>query len=755
MTTQPVSRGDAIELNLECMTVDQGLDLIEAKRVKPLLNYLKTGVFENKTNMTFMEAYSVVVQFGDQQNHSLKLYQYYKTVIENYCVEVVGSMGGVTGEDLLKRLSELWEKLTILVFWMQRVFQYLDRFFTKNNNEYPCLFLAALNVFCDTVYGVVKERCIRAMIEVINRERNCYEIDQDALKTLVEMLCTVGDSEPKVNKQKNADGGERLCWQSTAKGFYKADFEAQFLNATGDYYKQKVTGWLASCSCPQFLQEVSKRFQDEDSRLTRYLDRSSEQELKVVTQRELILHTAKRLVEMESGCQAMFHNRKYDELALMFRLFRREPSMLPYMTEVMEPYIEERCRKIVEDQEMIDNPPKYIEQVLELKAELDNMVATCFDGETGFQKARNNGLENRLNKDTRCAKYLAVFCDLQLKRGLKGRNEEEASSIVSQVVGLFAHLKDKDIFLDFYKRNLSRRLLNKLSVSNDAEDMFITKLKVECGQQAIQKLASMFSDMALSDQMQDEYNRLSHGGSPSGVSHEVRVLQTNAWPDKPDETNIVPCPEMRACIDAFESFYHSKHSGRKLRWMYNMGSVELSAHCFGRKHILTVSAYQCLALLLFNRNAKVSFKEICEATKIPAEECKRQVLSMTVSKHRLLLRDGSSKDIEEDTKLEVNSEFNHEKIKVVVSLIKKEEKQEQTQVAEAPVERKHVIDAAIVRIMKSRKKLDHNSLLAEVFRQCTLFKPQPSQIKVQVEHLIDREFLKRDGENRNIYIYLP
>jgi len=162
-----------------------------------------------------------------------------------------------------------------------------------------------------------------------------------------------------------------------------------------------------------------------------------------------------------------------------------------------------------------------------------------------------------------------------------------------------------------------------------------------------------------------------------------------------------------------------------------------------------------LALLLFNRNAKVSFKEICEATKIPAEECKRQVLSMTVSKHRLLLRDGSSKDIEEDTKLEVNSEFNHEKIKVVVSLIKKEEKQEQTQVAEAPVERKHVIDAAIVRIMKSRKKLDHNSLLAEVFRQCTLFKPQPSQIKVQVEHLIDREFLKRDGENRNIYIYLP
>merc|ERR1719401_3315443 len=147
-------------------------------------------------------------------------------------------------------------------------------------------------------------------------------------------------------------------------------------------------------------------------------------------------------------------------------------------------------------------------------------------------------MEAVLNKDTRCAKYLALFCDFQLKKGLKGKSEDETTSLVNQIVSLFAHLRDKDIFLDFYKRNLSKRLLNKLSVSNDAEDAFITKLKVECGQQAIQKLASMFTDMALSDQLQEEYNKLSHAGSPGGVAHEVRVLQTNAWPEKADETNI-------------------------------------------------------------------------------------------------------------------------------------------------------------------------------------------------------------------------
>ncbi|CAE7827953.1 CUL3A [Symbiodinium microadriaticum] len=475
---------------------------------------------------------------------------------------------------------------------------------------------------------------------------------------------------------------------------------------------------------------------------------------------------------MSTGAEAMLVNRRYDELKLMYRIFKREPTMLPHIITAMEPYIEGRARGVVEDPQMIDSPAAYMEKVLELKKEVDDMVVSCFDSDTGFQKGRNRGLEAVLNKDTRCAKYLALFCDLQLKKGLKGRNEEEVQTLVNQVVSLFAHLKDKDIFLDIYKSALSRRLLNKLSVSNDAEDCFITKLKVECGQQSIQKLASMFTDMALSDQLQEEYMKGSHSGSPGGVTHEVRVLQTNAWPEKADDVPVIPCPEMTTCITAYEAFYNSKHNGRKLRWIYNMGSVELKCHGLARPHILVVSAYQCLALVLFNQRQQVTLREICEATKLPEEESRRQVTSLTVSRHKVLLHDATGKDLGSETKLQVNDKFANEKVKVAVSLIKKEEKAETTTLAEAPVERKHVIDAAIVRIMKSRNRLEHNSLLDEVFRQCTLFKPQPAQIKSQIEHLIERgstlhlvdaiisnkrpltEFLKRDDANRSIYLYL-
>mmetsp|Transcript_82470 Transcript_82470/g.229897 ORF Transcript_82470/g.229897 Transcript_82470/m.229897 type:complete len:757 (+) Transcript_82470:83-2353(+) len=754
MATEPVSRGEAIELDLDRMSVERGLQLIEEERVRPILNYLKTGVFENKTNMTFMKAYSVVVHFGDQQQDASKLYAYYKKVISEYCEENVDDMKISSGDDLLRRLANLWEKHTILSFWMQRVFQYLDRFFTKNANEYPALFSTALRSFQVCVYDVVKSTVTKAMVEAINRDRDGHAADLETMRLLVEMLCVVNDPQPKIVKQKDAIS-ERLIWHSSSKGAYKFDFEPALLSETADYYRAKVTGWLAAYTCPMFLQEVSDRLDHEERRLNLYLDRSSQDELLQVVQRELILKTAKQLVEMDSGCKTMFRNRRYDELTLMYKLFRREPTMLQHVTAVMKPYVEERCTAIVADQQKVDNPPVYVENILELKAELDDMVSRCFDNLSEFQKARNQGLETVLNKDTRCAKYLALFCDLQLRK--KGKSDSEMAQLVSEVVSLFAHLTDKDIFLDFYKRQLSRRLLNRLTVSNDAEDVFISKLKVECGQQAIQKLVSMFTDMSLSDQLQDEYNKASHGGSPGGVSHEIRVLQTNAWPEKPDEASIVPCAEMRTCMQAFETFYNSKHSGRKLQWMFNMGYVELSANCFQRKHILVASAYQCLVLMLFNARKEISFREIVEATKVPPEDCKRQVLSMTVSKQKLLLgRGGAGKTIDDETKLEVNSQFTSEKVKVVVSLIKKEEKAApEPAVAETPVERKHVIDAAIVRIMKSRRTLDHNSLLEDVFRQCTLFKPQPSQVKQQLEHLIEREFLKRDEEKRNVYIYLP
>jgi len=69
-------------------------------------------------------------------------------------------------------------------------------------------------------------------------------------------------------------------------------------------------------------------------------------------------------------------------------------------------------------------------------------------------------------------------------------------------------------------------------------------------------------------------------------------------------------------------------------------------------------------------------------------------------------------------------------------------------------DRRHLVEAAIVRIMKARKSLGHNELFAEVTRQLNVrFTPSPQFVKKRIESLIEREYLERQGDHR-LYSYV-
>ena len=70
---------------------------------------------------------------------------------------------------------------------------------------------------------------------------------------------------------------------------------------------------------------------------------------------------------------------------------------------------------------------------------------------------------------------------------------------------LFCCLHGRDIYVKAYQNYLSTRLLNKTMISQEAEELMLSKLKMELGINAVNKMTQMFKDMQLSKDMHLEF----------------------------------------------------------------------------------------------------------------------------------------------------------------------------------------------------------------------------------------------------------
>ncbi|KAL0487294.1 hypothetical protein AKO1_012194 [Acrasis kona] len=71
------------------------------------------------------------------------------------------------------------------------------------------------------------------------------------------------------------------------------------------------------------------------------------------------------------------------------------------------------------------------------------------------------------------------------------------------------------------------------------------------------------------------------------------------------------------------------------------------------------------------------------------------------------------------------------------------------------MDRKPIIEAAIVKIMKSRKTMYDDQLIESVVAILRpTFVPSPIEIKKRVESLVEREFLERDEKEQSLFRYL-
>lgn len=178
----------------------------------------------------------------------------------------------------------------------------------------------------------------------------------------------------------------------------------------------------------------------------------------------------------------------------------------------------------------------------------------------------------------------------------------------------------------------------------------------------------------------------------------------------------------------------SKFTGRQLHWKLNQGHAELRARIgtkAGRKYELVVSTYQMCLLLLFNDRASVTYGEMLELMQVSDSDLKSQLIPLCQGK--FLIKSPVGKEFKSDDTFKVNTQYSNNNIKIQVPVAhSKQQKVAESSELQKRVEddRKHIIDATLVKVMKSRKSLELNSLITDATKiLAAKFQPEVQSIK--------------------------
>lgn len=747
-------------MNPDIIQLEEGWKTIRAHGLDKIEQYLETGnVGEEMSDVgeadkpvkifgadEYSKLYTLVYKMSTQKipfNWSEKLYTRYGESVSHYVQQrVLPAVSGKTGLLLLTELKKRWENHKLYIKWLEKFFQYLDRYFVNMRSVEP-LRTKGLLIFKAMVFDEVSGEATKAILELINAEREGHAVPEDVIKSVVEMYVSLGINSPQV---------------------YNREFEEALLPAAAAFYARKAKTWLETMDLPEYLGRVEQSLKSEDDRVSRYLAPSSLSKLRGVAIMQLLQELQSQLLAKPTNVQALLTQDRFEDLARVYRMFALVESGLAPIASAFRQFVtlrgsalvearDEQMKTMSKNEAMAD--PSFVQSLIDLNDKYKTAVAQCFNADTLFQKSLKEAFEVFVNKDfekVSMSVLMSSFCDRVLRKSADRLSDELVEGSISRLVDLFSFLQDKDDFAEVYRQQLAKRLLGDASASDEAEKSLIQKLKMKCGANFTSKLEGMITDLALANDMQRDFRQ----GAPvlsNSFEFSVTVLTTGFWPSYTAIDVALP-PALEQGISAFKDFYSKRTQHRRLQWIHSLGTATVAARFPDNKRFdLVMNTYQALLLGLFNEHNSLTIEQITAMTKLDDGFVKKLLATFVLSKFKVLSKSGDEKSFDAADVVTVNEAFTvpTRKVKIPPPMAGTEETHNKSKVEE---DRSFSIEAAIVRVMKTKKVLQHQQLVAEVVEQLTLFKPNPKQIKQRIENLIEREFLERDPENPSLYKYL-
>ncbi|KAJ5391728.1 Cullin-1 [Penicillium cosmopolitanum] len=748
------------------MKLEEGVDmkhvsdsnaLIQNEATGSHLNVLKlTSVFFTYAVHNFCTSQKAVTSSQGLQAHrgahllGEELYKLLGEYLSRHLAVVYKESQSHAEEALLAFYIREWSRYTTAAKYINHLFSYLNRHWVKREidegkkNVYD-VYTLHLVKWKEDFFEHVHEKVMDAVLNLIEKQRNGETIEQSQIKSIVDSFVSLGLDENDSKKP--------------TLEVYRTYFQTPFIAATKQYYENESRQFVAENSVVEYMKKAEARLAEEKDRVGLYLHPDV---TKLLTETCLDVLVTAHSNLLRDEFQILLDNERQEDLARMYRLLSRIKEGLDPLRATFENHVRRAglaaVEKVASEGDNFE-PKLYVDALLQVHTRYQNLVDEAFNGESEFVRSLDNACREFVNRNricktttTRSPELLAKYTDGLLKKGSKAAEESELEEMLTQIMTVFKYIEDKDVFQKFYSKMLAKRLVHVSSVSDDAETSMISKLKEACGFEYTNKLQRMFQDIQLSKDLNSNYK-----------DHQEKTYDD-------DERKKMTC-------ERFQQFYFGKHNGRKLTWLWQLCKGEVKANYIKNAKLpytFQVSTYQMGILLLFNETDTMGYSDIQKATALGPEVLDPNLSILLKAKVLLASPEGAKPD--PSTTFSLNYNFKNKKIKVNLNIqIKSEQKQESDDTHKTIEEDRKLLlqvrakpplpdplhaslcivlfftnahQSAIVRVMKSRKKMKHVQLVQEVIQIVkSRFPPKIPDIKKNIEALMEKDYIERlDGD---------
>lgn len=424
-----------------------------------------------------------------------------------------------------------------------------------------------------------------------------------------------------------------------------------------------------------------------------------------------------------------------------------------------------------------------IEQLVNKYKELILLINTSFPNDDKFEFEIRNSLIKTINNTSSINSLviyqLCKYCD----NFFKGKTNLLYSIFEENGLIVFKSINNKHDFINFYKKDLSKRLLllnQKFKFEN--EQKFINSLiKVVGENDDILSLTIMFKDLTDS---KDIYKLLITVPTTNcallnnSFEFNPLILDKKQWPNIPNNDDLqefkLPIVLQDILIEMTKQYQalDVKYKNRQLDWSnYKLHQVTISAQFEQGEKEITGNLLQIVLLLLFtddddDDDGGYTIDQLSGMTGIKNTQFLIRIInSITNDKYNILQYDGN--------KYHYNFNFKDKSTKIKLPMIKelsRSEQQQQQQTKSMDEEEKDIgliksivqtnrdeeIKSCLIKIMKQERQLSIIELLNKSISQLQNRRPVAmTNLKTIIDDLIELEYLKRDDNNKNIIIYIP